>query len=77
VPLLIVQGDKDIQVTVEDAEVLARAQPKAKLAILPGVNHVLKIPQGDDRVANLAAYANPDLPIAPSLVDALSDFVKP
>jgi pimeloyl-ACP methyl ester carboxylesterase len=77
VPLLIVQGDKDIQVTVEDAEALARAQPKAKLAILPGVNHVLKIPQGDDRVANLAAYANPDLPIAPSLVDALSDFVKP
>jgi pimeloyl-ACP methyl ester carboxylesterase len=77
VPLLIVQGDKDIQVTVEDAKVLAAAQPKAKLAILPGVNHVLKIPQGDDRVANLAAYANPDLPIAPSAVDAIADFVKP
>ena len=76
-PLLIVQGDKDIQVTVEDAKVLAAAQPKARLAILPGVNHVLKIPQGRDRVANLAAYANPDLPVAPSVVDAIVGFVKP
>lgn len=75
-PLLIVQGDQDIQVTVEDAEVLAAAQPKARLAILPGVNHVLKIPQGEDRVANLAAYANPDLPVAPSVVDAIVSFVK-
>lgn len=77
VPLLIAQGDKDIQVTVEDAETLAAAQPRAKLAILPGVNHVLKIPQGEDRVANLAAYANPDLPVAPSLVEAVVGFVKP
>lgn len=77
IPLLIVQGDKDIQVTVEDAQILAKAQPKAKLAILPGVNHVLKVPQGDDRVANLAAYANPDLPVAPSVVDAITDFVQP
>ena len=38
-PLLIVQGDQDIQVTVDDAKALAAAQPKASLALLPGVNH--------------------------------------
>lgn len=76
-PLLIVQGDRDFQVTVEDAKVLAAAQPRARLAILPGVNHVLKIPERDDRVANIAAYADPNLPIAPSVVEAIAGFVRP
>ena len=75
VPLLIIQGDRDIQVTVDDARALAAAQPRAKLVILPGVNHVLKVPQGNDRAANLRAYADPALPIAPSVVDAIADFV--
>ena len=77
VPLLVVQGDKDIQVSVEDAKLIAAAQPKAKLAVLPDVNHVLKSVPGDDRTANLAAYADPSLPIAPSVVDAVAAFVKP
>lgn len=76
VPLLIVQGDKDIQVTVDDAKSLAAAQPNAQIALLPGVNHVLKIPAGDDRAANLKAYADPSLPVAPAVVEAISDFVK-
>jgi hypothetical protein len=77
VPLLVVQGDKDIQVSVEDAKRLAAAQPKAKLAVLPQVNHVLKIPAGEDRGANLATYADASLPIAPSVFDAVTGFVKP
>ena len=76
VPLLIVQGEVDIQVTADDARALAAAQPRAKLALLPGVNHVLKIPQGEDRAANLKAYADPSLPIAPAAVEAVADFVK-
>lgn len=75
-PLLILQGDQDIQVTVEDARALAAAQPRAKLVLLPGVNHVLKVPQGNDRAANLRAYADPSLPIAPSAVQAIAGFVK-
>ena len=77
VPVLIVQGDKDIQVSVEDAKLLAAAQPKARLAIVPGVNHVLKLVIGDDRAANLATYGNSALPIAPAVVDAIAGFVKP
>jgi pimeloyl-ACP methyl ester carboxylesterase len=76
VPLLIVQGDQDMQVLVEDARALAAAQPAATLAILPGVNHVLKIPAGNDRSANLAAYADPDRPLAPGVGDAIAAFVK-
>lgn len=76
VPLLIVQGDLDFQVTVEDAKVLSAAQPKATLAVLPGVNHVLKAPEGSDRIANLRTYADPNLPIAPSVVEAIASFVQ-
>jgi pimeloyl-ACP methyl ester carboxylesterase len=76
VPLLVVQGDRDIQVTNDDAKRLAAAQPKAKLVILTGVNHVLKAVPADDRAANIATYADPSLPVAPAVVDAVADFVK-
>jgi fermentation-respiration switch protein FrsA (DUF1100 family) len=76
VPLLIVQGDNDIQVTVDDARALADAQPNATLALLPGVNHVLKMAASKDRAANLKAYADPSLPIAPAAVQAIAEFVK-
>ena len=70
-PVLIVQGDRDLQVAVADAQALAKADPKATLAIVPGVNHVLKA-VGEDRAANLAAYADPSLPVAPAVVDAIA-----
>jgi pimeloyl-ACP methyl ester carboxylesterase len=76
-PLLIVQGDRDIQVSVDDAKLLATAQPKAKLVVLGGVNHVLKVPASNDRSANLATYGNASLAIAPAVVDAVAGFVKP
>lgn len=74
-PLLIVQGDEDIQVGVADAERLAAAAPGAKLVRLAGVNHVLKRVPPNDPAANAAAYADPALPIDPGLVDAVAAFV--
>ena len=35
VPLLIVQGERDLQVSVADAQALAAAQPKARLVADP------------------------------------------
>lgn len=73
-PVLIVQGDRDLQVSVADAQALAKADPKATLAIVSGVNHVLKA-VGEERAANLAAYADPSLPVAPGVVDAIAKAV--
>ncbi len=75
VPMLIVQGDADIQVRVADAEALATANPRARLVIVPGVNHVLKAVPANDRAANIASYANPDLPIDPAVTAAIADFL--
>jgi pimeloyl-ACP methyl ester carboxylesterase len=75
-PVLIIQGERDLQISVADARRLAKAQPNAKLVLLPEVNHVLKIVSTDDPRANAAAYADPSLPLAPGIADAVADFVK-
>ena len=76
VPMVMVQGDNDMQVSVEDAKLLAAAQPKARLVILPGVNHILKVVPAGDRAANFASYADATLPIAPGVVDAVAGAIK-
>jgi pimeloyl-ACP methyl ester carboxylesterase len=70
-PVLIVQGGRDLQIKVADAERLRAAE----LVVLAKVNHVLKEVETDDVRANAAAYADPSLPIAPGLVDAVAAFV--
>ena len=75
-PLLIVQGERDLQVRVEDAQALAAAQRKSRLVLVPGVNHVLKAVATDDRAANFATYADPSLPVSLGVVDAIVAFVK-
>lgn len=74
-PVLIVQGARDLQVGVDDARALQRAQPSAALAVFADVNHVLKAVHTDDRAANLATYAAPDLPLAPDLAETIARFV--
>jgi uncharacterized protein len=76
VPLLIVQGNRDIQVSVADAEALHRAQPSSVLRVIPNANHVLKTVASDDRAANVATYADPTLPLAPGIADAIVDFIR-
>lgn len=75
-PVLIMQGERDIQVSVADAERLKQAAPAAKLVLLADTNHVLKTVTTDDRQANIASYANPNLPLAPGVVDGVADFVN-
>lgn len=74
-PVLIVQGTTDLQVSVADAKALSAAAPSARLVIVPGMNHVLKL-AGGDLAQQLPSYSDPALPLAPALVDALTAFVR-
>ena len=74
-PVLIVQGKRDLQVSVTDAERLKQAAPKAELVLLADTNHVLKTVTSDDRRMNFATYADPNLPLAPGVVDAIAKFI--
>jgi uncharacterized protein len=74
IPLLIIQGTTDTQLTVEDATRLVDANPKARLVIIDGMNHVLKrVPS--DEARQVASFSDPSLPIEPRLVHEIADFV--
>ena len=64
VPVLIVQGARDIQVSEVDARALKVAQLAAKLVIIPVANHVFRAAASDDRMAQLRLYADPTIPIS-------------
>ena len=76
VPVLIVQGARDIQVSEADARALQAAQPAAKLVVIPAANHVYRAAVSDDRMAQLRLYTDPTLPIVPELTPAIADWIK-
>jgi pimeloyl-ACP methyl ester carboxylesterase len=76
-PVLILQGQRDIQISERDARLLKKAAPKATLVLLANTNHVLKTVTTDDRAANAATYADPDQPLASKVVETIAAFVNP
>ncbi|HVV06501.1 MAG TPA: alpha/beta hydrolase [Puia sp.] len=75
VPVMIIQGLRDLQVSKEDAEKLAAAAPKAWVVYMDSMNHVLKgVP--DNRQANLATYNHPQLRLYPDLIPAIVSFIR-
>jgi pimeloyl-ACP methyl ester carboxylesterase len=75
IPVLIAQGTTDIQVSEQDARLLAAADRNAQLVMVDGMNHVLKLVPAD-YVAQMNSYSDPKLPVAPDLVDAIVEFVS-
>lgn len=75
IPVLIIQGKNDLQVTLTDAQRLKAGQPTAKLVVFDQMNHLLKNAPAD-RLANIATYSQADLPLTPGLVTTMANFIK-
>ena len=75
VPVLIVQGNKDLQVTVKDAENLSQASKNSELLIIDKMNHIMKIIEGDQQ-ENFASYSNETLPISEEMVNKIVSFIQ-
>ncbi|RMR61225.1 hypothetical protein ALP83_00869 [Pseudomonas syringae pv. actinidiae] len=75
IPALIVQGRNDIQVGVGDALLLQKARPDAELALIDGMNHVLRIVP-DDLQQQLLSYRNPTQPLASEVTKRILAFIK-
>lgn len=75
IPVLLIQGTTDLQVTVNDSKLLSSAKPDAKLLIIENMNHVLK-ESGADIQKNMATYNNPNLPLKTGLTDEIVNFIK-
>jgi len=77
IPILILQGYLDIQVSEKDAELLFLANPNAKKVIIKEMNHVLKNSQSNDLTEQTKdSYNNPTSPINRELVEQIINFVK-
>jgi pimeloyl-ACP methyl ester carboxylesterase len=75
IPILIINGDKDTQVQVSEAELLKNAKPDAEYLIIPKMNHIFKEIEGND-LENSKSYNIYNLPVMPELINTVSDFIK-
>ena len=75
IPVLIIQGTTDLQVTVDDSKSLSAANTNAKLLIIENMNHTLKESDSDIQ-KNMATYNNPDLPLKEGLTDDIVNFIN-
>lgn len=74
-PVLIIQGSTDLQVTIDDAKLLSISKPDSKLIIIDNMNHVLKESDSDIQ-KNMATYRNLDLPLKAELTTDIVNFIK-
>ncbi|MCJ7811753.1 alpha/beta hydrolase, partial [bacterium] len=75
IPVLIIQGTTDIQVSVQDAEQLTSANQRAVKQIITGMNHIMKEAELD-RVLNIQTYNQPDLPLKTELIKVIVGFIN-
>ena len=73
-PSLVIAGSTDLELRPDDGPALAASRLGVQLAILPGMNHVLRLAP-DDFAANLATYEQPGLPLHPMLLPTLCRFL--
>lgn len=72
VPVTIVQGTADVQVSMTDANALKAAASHASLVVVAGMNHLLRFaPDTSSMQAVMKGYEDPSLPIDPNVVSAV------
>ena len=74
-PVIIINGDKDLQVQISEAELLRDAKPDAEYVIIPKMNHIFKEIDGDD-LENSKSYNEYNRPVIPELIERITAFVK-
>lgn len=75
IPVLIINGDADLQVDVADAEILQNANPDSELVIIKNMNHIFREIKGEN-LENTKAYNEPQRPLHPVLIPAMTAFIK-
>jgi pimeloyl-ACP methyl ester carboxylesterase len=76
VPVLIVQGARDVQVSEADARALKAAHPPAELVVIPSANHVFRAAASTDVMSQRALYTDPTIPIVPELAPTIAAWIK-
>ena len=75
IPILIINGTKDLQVSVEEAKLLESAAIHASLKIIDKLNHIMYTIEGDD-LENSKSYNESFRQISPELIETILGFIK-
>ena len=74
IPVLIVNGTKDLQVSVDEAKLLKVASEQAELNIIDQMNHVLFTIEGG-QLENSKSYNESSRKISEELITTLTGFI--
>jgi pimeloyl-ACP methyl ester carboxylesterase len=74
IPILIIQGKSDLQVSVDDAIKLSKGNKNSELILLEKTNHVLK--KVENLEENQKSYMDSSFLLSSELVYSVKDFVK-
>lgn len=75
IPVLILNGTKDLQVSVEEATTLKNAYPEASFGIIKNMNHLMFIIEGDD-LENSKSYNESHRNISKKLIEDILSFIN-
>lgn len=74
VPVLLINGDKDLQVSITDAEKLHSKTANGEIKIIQNMNHILKDIQKDE--FNKKSYFDGSYPISKQLITEIVSFIE-
>ncbi len=74
-PILIINGTKDLQVSEEEANLLHAANSKSTLSIIENMNHIL-VPIAGDTLENSKSYNESQRKISIELVELIISFIN-
>ncbi len=75
IPVLIINGTKDLQVSASEAQVLKAHKADAELVIIDNMNHILFEINGDDLV-NTKSYNEMSHSIMPEVITSMLHFIQ-
>jgi pimeloyl-ACP methyl ester carboxylesterase len=76
IPVLIIQGDYDLQVAAHHADLLSQAHSGATIRRIEFMNHILKKCDSKDPLKQMISYTQPDLALAEELIPEIVVFMK-
>jgi pimeloyl-ACP methyl ester carboxylesterase len=77
VPMLIVSGGRDVQVSLANGKRILEAQPAAEHVVFENMTHVLKDADTSDRVMQvMSIYTNANLALTEALASSISKFLN-
>ena len=74
IPVFLVKGTSDLQVSDIELELLIQAKPEAKVLQVDQMNHVLKVVENQEE--NVASYNSPDFMISDILIAEVVAFIS-